>query len=105
MGISRSFSDYLGLMLGKPHIRQNNLKISLKFPCLGLSPIINSIILTHETEFVLFFFTGSGKFGLAHGLRQLACDAISDLNVYKRHFTHQLYNEKLRMMFGVGRHK
>ena len=30
-------------MLGKPHIRLNNLKTSLRFPCLGLNPIIDSI--------------------------------------------------------------
>ena len=35
--------DYLSLMLGKPHIRLNNLKTSLRFPCLGLNPIIDSI--------------------------------------------------------------
>ena len=39
------FSDYLSLMLGKPRIRLNNLKTSLRFPCLGLNPIIDSIIL------------------------------------------------------------
>ena len=37
------FSDYLSLMLGKPRISPNNLKISLRFPYLGLSPIIDSI--------------------------------------------------------------
>ena len=42
---SGSFSDYLSLMLGKPGIRLNNLKTSLRFPCLGLNPIIHSIIL------------------------------------------------------------
>ena len=41
--ISRSFSDYLSLMLGKPRIRLNNLKTSLRFPCRGLNPIIDSI--------------------------------------------------------------
>ena len=30
-------------MLGKPHIRQNNLKTSLRFPCLGLNAIKDSI--------------------------------------------------------------
>ena len=30
-------------MLGKPRIRLNNLKTSLRFPCLGLNPIIDSI--------------------------------------------------------------
>ena len=30
-------------MLGKPCIRLNNLKTSLRFPCLGLNPIIDSI--------------------------------------------------------------
>ena len=29
--------------LGKPRIRLNNLKTSLRFPCLGLNPIIESI--------------------------------------------------------------
>ena len=43
--ISGLVSDYLCLMLGKPPIRQNNLKTSLRFPCLGLNPIIDSIIL------------------------------------------------------------
>ena len=41
--IPGSFSDYLSLMLGKPRIRLNNLKTSLRFPCLGLNPIIDSI--------------------------------------------------------------
>ena len=43
--ISGLFSDYLSLMLGKPRIRQNNLKTSLRFPCLGPNPNIDSIIL------------------------------------------------------------
>ena len=43
--ISGSFQDYLSLMLGKLRIRLNNLKTSLRFPCLGLNPIIDSIIL------------------------------------------------------------
>ena len=30
-------------MLGKPRIRLNNLKTSLKFPCIGLNPIIDFI--------------------------------------------------------------
>ena len=30
-------------MLGKPRIRLNNLKTSLRFPCRGLNPIIDSI--------------------------------------------------------------
>ena len=41
--ISGSFSDYFSLMLGKPRIRLNNLKTSLRFPCLGLNPIIDTI--------------------------------------------------------------
>ena len=43
--ISGSFPEYLSLMLGKPPIRLNNLKTSLRFTCLGLNPIIDSIIL------------------------------------------------------------
>ena len=43
MEISGSFSHYLSLMLGKPRIRLNNLKTSLRFPCLGFNPIIDSI--------------------------------------------------------------
>ena len=36
-------------MLCKPRIRLNNLKSSLRFPCLGLNPIIDSInILFHQ---------------------------------------------------------
>ena len=31
------------LMLSKPRIRLNNLKTSLRFPCRGLNPIIDSI--------------------------------------------------------------
>ena len=38
-----SFSDYLSLMLGKPRIRLNNLKTSLRFSCLGRNLIIDSI--------------------------------------------------------------
>ena len=41
--IASSFSDYLSLMLDKPRIRLNNLKTSLRFPCLGLNAIIDSI--------------------------------------------------------------
>ena len=37
------FSDYLSLILGKPRLRLNNPKTSLRFPCLGLNPIIDSI--------------------------------------------------------------
>ena len=37
-------------MLGKPRIRLNNLKTSLRFPCLGLNPIIDSIYLTCSTK-------------------------------------------------------
>ena len=48
--ISGSFSDYLSLMLGKPRIRLNNLKSSLRFPCLGLNPIIDSIDLSCYLE-------------------------------------------------------
>ena len=43
MEISGSFPDNLSLMLGKPRIRLNNLKTSLRFHCLGLIPIIDSI--------------------------------------------------------------
>ena len=46
MEISGSFPDYLSLLLGKPRIRLNNLKTLLRFPCLCLNPIIDSIILT-----------------------------------------------------------
>ena len=41
-----SFSDYLSLMLGKPRIRLNNLKTSLRVPFLGLNSIIDFIILS-----------------------------------------------------------
>ena len=41
--ISGSFSDCLSLMRGKARMRLNNLKISLRFPCLGCNPIIDSI--------------------------------------------------------------
>ena len=37
---------------GKPHLRLNNLKTSLRFPCLGLNPIIDSIyIITEEYNY------------------------------------------------------
>ena len=49
-----SFSDYLSLMLGKPRIRLNNLKNSLRFPCLGLNPIIDSIILITKPLSIFF---------------------------------------------------
>ena len=51
--ISGSFSDYLSLMLDKPHKRLNNLKTSLRFPCLGLNPIIESINLTMKVVLCL----------------------------------------------------
>ena len=57
--ISGSFSDYLGLMLGKPRIRLNNLKTSLRSPCLGLNPIIDSIILNQliaQSKFSQIYF-------------------------------------------------
>ena len=41
--IPGSLSDYFSLMLGKPRITLNNLKTSLRFPCLGLNSIIDSI--------------------------------------------------------------
>ena len=41
--ISGLFSDNFSLMPGKPRIRLNNLKTSLRFPCLGLNPIIDSV--------------------------------------------------------------
>ena len=41
--ISGLFSDYLSLMRGLPSIRLNNLKTGLRFPCLGLNSIIDSI--------------------------------------------------------------
>ena len=44
--ISGSFSDYLSFMLGKPRIRLNNLKTSLRVPFLGLKSIIDFIILS-----------------------------------------------------------
>ena len=49
--ISGSFSDYLSLMLGKPRIRINNLKTSLRLPCLGLNPIIDSINLNSAERY------------------------------------------------------
>ena len=33
-------------MLGKPRIRLNNLKTRIRFPCLGLNPIRDFIIVT-----------------------------------------------------------
>ena len=43
--VSRLFS----LMRGKPCIRLNNLKTSLRFPCRGLNPIIDSISLAVDS--------------------------------------------------------
>ena len=37
-------------MLGKARIRLNNLKTSLRFPCLGLNPIIDSINLMFDNN-------------------------------------------------------
>ena len=56
MEISGSFSDYLSLMLGKPRIRLNNLKTSLKFPCIGLNPIIDSINLLNVYSFCFQYY-------------------------------------------------
>ena len=50
----------------------------------------------------LFFFSGAGKFCLAHGLRQLTPDTKSDVSCIQTFFTNR--NEKRRMTFGVGRH-
>ena len=38
-------------MLGKPRIRLNNLETCLRFPCLGLDPIIDSINLIYHKTF------------------------------------------------------
>ena len=46
----RLFSDYLSLMLGKSRITLNNLKTSLRFPCLGLNPIVDCISVTSPYE-------------------------------------------------------
>ena len=43
-GVEASFSCYLRLLLGKPRIRQNILKASLTFSCLGLDFFIDSFI-------------------------------------------------------------
>ena len=50
----------------------------------------------------LLFFSGAGKFCLAHGLRQLTPDTKSDVSCLQTFFTSR--NEKRRMTFGVGRH-
>ena len=60
--ISGLFSDYFNPMLGKSHIRLNNLKTSLRFPCLGLNPIIDSISLTFTyTNIVILMVNGTYK--------------------------------------------
>ena len=61
-----SFSDYLSLMFGKPRIRLNNLTTSLRFLCLGLNPIIDSI-------------------SPAYGLKQLTQDTKSVVRCYRYH--------------------
>ena len=43
----------LSLMLGKPRIRLNDLKTSLRFPCLGLHPIVDSVSATVQ-QYVIF---------------------------------------------------
>ena len=47
-------------------------------------------------------FSGAGKFCLAHGLRQLIRDTVSDFSCLQTLLTRR--NEKLRMTFGVGHH-
>ena len=44
-------------MLGKPRIRLNNLKTIMRFPCLGLNSIIDSISHTNCPN----FFENDGK--------------------------------------------
>ena len=65
------------------------------------TPMKDTYILTYETEFVSIF-SGTGKFCLAHGLRQLTRDTKSDVSCLQTFFTRR--NEKRRMRFGVGRH-
>ena len=43
-------SQACSLMLGKPRIRQNNLKTSLRFPCLGLNPIMILLIMYYFSD-------------------------------------------------------
>ena len=50
----------------------------------------------------LFYFSGAGKFCLAHGLRQLTQDAKSDVSCLQTTF--RRLSENLQMTFGVGRH-
>ena len=54
-----------------------------------------------EIGFVLFY-TGAGKFCLAHGLRQLTRDTKIDVSCLQTLLTRR--NEDLQMTFGVGRH-
>ena len=49
----------------------------------------------------LFYFSGAGKFCLAHGLRKLTLDIKSDVSRVQTLVTRR--NEDLRMTFGVGR--
>ena len=57
--------------------------------------------LTYEIEFVKFF-SGAGKFCLAHGLRQFTRDAKSDISCLQTLLTRR--DVDLQMTFGVGRH-
>ena len=48
-------------MLGKPPIRLNNLKTNLRFPCLGLNPIIDTISLDSSANYHFFLFPPNYK--------------------------------------------
>ena len=63
-------------MLGKPRIRLNNLKTSLRFPCIGLNPIIDSINLlnVYSYLFSILFLLVANFFVV-----RLVCTGVGDI--------------------------
>ena len=60
--------------------------------------------LIYETEVVFFYFSGAGKFCLAHGLRHLTRDVKSDVTILNfRSDVTCATMKKRRMTFGKGR--
>ena len=69
-------------MLGKPRIGLNNLKTSLRFPCLGLNPIIDSIIILKNQKNLDPFYRIGLEFGIVleggKNLRRMNADQPQD---------------------------
>ena len=84
------------------HISWYSIGFKVCLRIITISAALFDFLFLPETEFFSIFI-GAGKFCLAHGLRQLAGDTKSDVSCLQ--MSPARCNEKLRMTFGVGRHK